>query len=93
MHGAHQSRNVLKGASHPQYEHGNQTRGARAERSMVSLRLHRLEEIGWHICMFAESSSKMRGRKPAGHVKLDLDNADQLMEAIIQSSKEIQKKS
>ena len=93
MHGAHQSRNVLKGASHPQYVHGNQTRGVRTERSMVSLRLHRLEEIGWHICIFAEGSSKMRGRKPAGYVKLDLDNPDQLMEAIIQSSKEIQKKS
>jgi hypothetical protein len=85
MHGAHKSRNVLKGKMHPNYKNGHETNAARSIRSEASLRLHRLEELGWYIQMFHQSSVKIRGRKPAGHINLDLNKPEDLKRAIIQS--------
>ena len=62
------------------WKHGNETREVRAERRRMSLMFQRLEEIGWHIGLFAEGSTKTRGRKVGP--KLDLDQEVQLLIAI-----------
>lgn len=85
MHGAHKSRNVLRGKDHPRYKNGEETDLARSSRSEGSLMLRRLEEIGWNIQMFNQNATKIRGRKPAGYTKLDLKNPADLRMAIIQS--------
>jgi hypothetical protein len=41
-----------------------------------------LEMIGWHIGLFAEGSTKFRGRKPSGFQRLDLNRCDDLLEAL-----------
>lgn len=43
----------------------------------------RLEEIGWHVGLFAEGSTKFRGRKAGA--KLDLNDKSQLEIALIES--------
>lgn len=76
-------RNVLRGADHPQYRNAGQTRQERHERRAKSLMFQRLEEIGWHIGLFAEGSTKTRGRKVGG--KLDLNQDDELMIALYET--------
>ena len=80
MHGAHKSRNVLRGVDHPQYKNGNRTNESQKENSACLARLRMLEQIGWHIKMFA--GVKTRGRKPNGYIKLNLDEPLQLAIAI-----------
>ena len=62
------------------WKHGNETKEARAERRQISLMFQRLEEIGWHVGLFAHGSTKTRGRKVGP--KLDLDQEVQLLIAI-----------
>jgi hypothetical protein len=76
-------RNVLRGADHPQYKNAGQTRQERHARRAKSLMFQRLEEIGWHIGLFAEGSTKTRGRKVGG--KLDLNQDDELMIALYET--------
>jgi hypothetical protein len=78
-------RNVLRGAEHPQYKNAGQTRQERRERRSKSLMFQRLEEIGWHIGLFAEGSTKTRGRKVGG--KLDLNQDDELIIALHETMK------
>ena len=85
MHGAHKSRGSSRGAEHPQYKNGNETKEARAERSAKSLQFLMLEMIGWHVGLFAKGSTKFRGRKPIGFENLDLNDPDQLAIAILKS--------
>lgn len=85
MHGAHRSRNVMRGADHPQYKSGEETLASKARRSEASLRLRRLEELGWYIQLFDPNARRMVGRKPLGHQKLDLTRSEDLKEVIIQS--------
>jgi len=66
-------------------KHGNETKEARAERSAKSLQFLMLEKIGWNIGMFAEGSTKFRGRKPNGFENLDLNDPDQLAAAILKT--------
>jgi hypothetical protein len=72
MHGAHKSRNVLRGVDHPQFRHGNRTKVAQQSNSEALTRLRMLEQIGWHIKMFV--GAKTRGRKPNGYIKLNLND-------------------
>jgi hypothetical protein len=51
----------------------------------MSLIFQRLEEIGWHIGLFAQGSTKTRGRKVGS--KLDLDNPNHLLTALSQTIK------
>jgi hypothetical protein len=88
MHGAHKSRNVLQGAYHPQYRHGERTKESIDEHQKTLLRLHTLEEIGYHIKMFPEGSPRTRGRKPTGWEPLDLNDPNQLALAILKTIKE-----
>ena len=74
MHGAHRSRNVLRGEDHPQYKNGRWTQESKRNHADASLRLRLLEEIGWHINMFAEGSTHTRGRKPQEQLIFDYDN-------------------
>ena len=85
MHGAHRSKNFLKGANHPQYKHGDRTKRSIEEHQKTSLRLHMLEEIGHHINLFNEGAPKTRGRKPTGWEPLDLNDPQQLTYAILKT--------
>ena len=76
-------RNVLRGADHPQYKNAGETRQERRERRQMSLMFQRLEEIGWHIGLFAEGSTKTRGRKVGS--KLDLNQDDELIIALYET--------
>lgn len=67
------------------WKHGNETKKAIAARRRMSLMFQRLEEIGWHVGLFAQGSTKTRGRKVGS--KLDLDNPDQLLTALSQTIK------
>jgi hypothetical protein len=50
-----------------------------------------LEKIGWHIGVFAEGSTKFRGRKPKGYPYnlTNLNDDEQLAKAIDLSTTEI----
>lgn len=85
LHGSHKSKNVLRGKLHPKYKNGEETLASKAKRSEASLRLRRLEELGWYIKLFHSNATRMVGRKPQGHQKLDLTRLEDLGEAIIQS--------
>lgn len=84
LHGSHRSKNVLKGKSHPQYKHGEETKDARAERSAMSAKLLYLRDIGDHIGMF--TGTQTRGRKPTGYCKLDLNTNLGLNLALLKTS-------
>lgn len=80
MHGAHKSRNVLRGPNHPQYQYGNRTKEAQHNNSEALTRIRMIEQIGWHIKMFF--GAKTRGRKPKGYRKYDMNDPEQLAKAI-----------
>ena len=82
------SRNTPQGANHPQYRHGERTKESIEEHQKTLLRLHTLEEIGYHIKMFPEGSPRTRGRKPTGWEPLDLNDPNQLALAILKTIKE-----
>jgi hypothetical protein len=73
----------IKRIQNAHWKHGNETKEARAERRQMSLMFQRLEEIGWHIGLFAEGSTKTRGRKVA--TKLDLNDPDRLALAMLKT--------
>ena len=81
MHGAHKSRNVLRGGDHQQYTNGNRTIESQKENSACLARLRILEQIGWHIKMF--TGVKTRGRKPNGYIQLDLNDPLQMGLAVL----------
>jgi hypothetical protein len=72
----------IKRIQNAHWKHGNETKKARSKRSAKSLQFLMLEMIGWHVGLFAEGSTKFRGRKPNGFEKLDLGDPDQLAKAI-----------
>jgi hypothetical protein len=67
------------------WKHGNETKESRAERSAKSLQFLMLEKISWHVGLFAEGSTKFRGRKPSGFENLDLNDPEQLTLAILKT--------
>jgi hypothetical protein len=81
MHGAHKSRNVLRGANHPQHRNGERTRESEQERRKSSTILLTLRDIGDHINLF--NGGYTRGRKPKGYVKYDMNDSEQLTKAIL----------
>ena len=86
MHGAHRSRNALKGVDHPRYKNGERTKEAMAEQSTTSTVLLTLRDIGDHINLF--NGRYTRGRKPTGYVKYDVNDPEQLALAILASLRE-----
>jgi hypothetical protein len=83
MHGAHRSRRVPRGATHPQYRNAGHTRMERYERSEKSLQFALLEQLGWHLNMF--TGTKTRGRKPSGYRTMNLNDPDELSEIIFKT--------
>jgi len=82
MHGAHKSKNVLRGANHPQYKNGEETKEAKAERSEKSAAFRQLIDLGNHTGTFCKKL-KTIGRPPANYRELDLNDPDQLAIAIL----------
>jgi hypothetical protein len=75
----------IKHIQNAHWKHGNETKEARAERSAKSLQFLMLEKIGWHVGLFAEGSTKFRGRKPNGFENLDLNDPEQLALALLKT--------
>jgi len=84
MHGAHKSRNVLRGADHPRYKNGQRTKKAEAELRKQVVLLRYLTDLGNHCKLFYKEI-KTRGRPPAGYAKLDLTDLEQLVLAIMKT--------
>ena len=72
----------IKRIQNAHWKHGNETKEARADRSQKSLMFLMLEEIGHHVNLFAPGSTRTRGRKPSAYCKLDLNDPEQLAQAI-----------
>lgn len=81
MHGAHKSRNVLRGADHPRYKDGQRTKLSEENHRKSSIILLTLRDIGDHINLF--NGDYTRGRKPSGYVKYDMDDPEKLALAIL----------
>ena len=81
MHGAHKSRTVPRGVTHTNYKHGNRTRESEAEYSLTSTILLTLRDIGDSIGLF--NGAHTHGRKPKGYRKFDMNDPEQLIEAIL----------
>jgi hypothetical protein len=86
MHGAHKSRNVLRGANHPQYRNGDRTRESEEENRKSSTILLTLRDIGDHINLF--NGGHTRGRKPKDYVKYDMNDPEQLALVILATLRE-----
>lgn len=61
-HGARRPNTILKGKTHPNYRHGEETLKAKAERSASSARLRELETMIYILKM--TDAPRWRGRKP-----------------------------
>lgn len=81
MHGAHKSKNVLRGESHPRYKNGNWTIEAKARRSNNSTLLRYLIDIGNHTNLFF-GRLRLLGRPPSQYISLNLNDEKQLLAAI-----------
>uniref|UniRef100_UPI0040471047 hypothetical protein n=1 Tax=Polynucleobacter sp. TaxID=2029855 RepID=UPI0040471047 len=86
MHGAHKSRNVLRGENHPQYRSGERTKESEEKQRKSSIILLTLRDIGDHINLF--NGGYTRGRKPKGYVKYYMDDPEQLALAILATLRE-----
>jgi len=81
MHGAHKSRNVIRGADHPRYKNGERTKSSEENHRKSAIILLTLRDIGEHINLF--NGDYTRGRKPTGYVKYDINDPEQLALAIL----------
>jgi hypothetical protein len=61
-HGARKPETIMRGATHPQYRHGQETREAKAGRSQRLDELRNLEALSFALGI--ASGPKWRGRKP-----------------------------
>ncbi len=59
------------------WKHGQETKGAKAERSTKSIMFRYLTDLGNHCSLFYKQL-KTRGRPPSGYKQLDLNNPEQL---------------
>ncbi len=80
MHGAHKSRNVLKGDGHPKFKSGNRTQESQFKKSQMLTRIRVLEDLGWYLKMFV--GTRTRGRKPTGYRKLNFSNPTELLQGL-----------
>lgn len=63
-HGARRPETINRGANHPQYRHGEETLGAKADRARRLAELRRLEELSFVFGLIPASTPRWRGRKP-----------------------------
>jgi hypothetical protein len=83
-HGAHRSRNVLKGVNHPRYKNGGRSKAVEAELRKKSILLRYLVDIGNYVELFYKQL-KTKGRPPLGYTQLDLKDPEQLTLAIMRT--------
>ena len=84
MHGAHKSRNVLRGVDHPRYKNGERSKAVEAEIRKKSTLLRYLVDVGNHVELFYKQL-KTNGRPPLGYTQLDLKDPEQLALAIMRT--------
>jgi len=84
MHGAHKSKNVLRGVNHPYYKTGGETLEAKAIRTEKSEMFRYLTDLG-NYCNLFYKEIKTKGRPPSGYEKLDLNDPEQLVLAILKT--------
>jgi hypothetical protein len=77
VHGAHLSRNVLRGECHPNFKNGNESKSSRAQRSRKQAELRYLIDLGNHQGLFRKKFSVV-GRPPNGYIKLNLDDPENI---------------
>ena len=85
MHGAHRSRNVLRGKDHPKFKDGNETAEAKARRSENSAILLYVRDIGDSIGMF--HGAHTRGRKPKFYKAYDLTKPENMLTVLMKTIK------
>ncbi len=78
----------VAGEDHPQFKHGRNTKQAKERHQQTMVKLLLLEDLGHHIKMFHENATRVRGRKPNGYVKLNLNDPNQLALAILKTIKD-----
>ena len=66
------------------WKHGQETKGAKAERSTKSIMFRYLTDLGNHCSLFYKQL-KTRGRPPSGYTRLDLTDPEQLAMAILKT--------
>jgi hypothetical protein len=79
------TRKNISGESHPQFKHGRDTKQSKQRNRRTAAQLHFLEDLGHHIKMFPEGTSKTQGRNPNGYLKLDLNDPIHLTIAILKT--------
>jgi hypothetical protein len=79
-HGARKSKNSASGQAHYRYKSGEGTKEAKAEHKCASTLLLTLRDIGDSIDMF--NGSHTRGRKPDTYIKYDMNDPEQVIQAI-----------
>lgn len=84
MHGAHKSRNVLRGPDHSNYKNGERSKEVKAERSEKSVAFRYLTDIGNHYDMFYKELKPL-GRPPSEYIKLDLSDRRNLLIALVKT--------
>ena len=80
-HGARKSKNSSAGQAHYRYANGKGTKESKAEHRHVSTVLLTIRDLGDSIGMF--NGSHTRGRKPSTYKKYDMNDPEQLTEALI----------
>ena len=80
MHGAHKSRNVANGINSGKYTNGHFTQEAKEKSSKSLVRLRYLQDIGQQGGFMR--GARTRGRKPAGYIKLNMKNKEELLIAL-----------
>lgn len=63
-HGARRPETIKRGANHPQYKHGHETKAAKALRSQKLAELRDLETLSFSLGL--ATGPRWRGRKPRG---------------------------
>jgi len=81
MHGAHKSRNVANGAKSGKYTNGHYTKETKEQSRKSLVKLRYLEELGAQGGFM--NGARTRGPKPSGYIKLDMQNKDELLIALI----------
>ncbi len=80
VHGSHKSRKVAKGINSGKYNNGHFTKEAKEKTRKTIVKLRYLEEIGIQGGFLM--AARTRGPKPAGYVKLDMKNKEELLIAL-----------
>jgi hypothetical protein len=82
------TRKTVAGENHPQFKHGRNTKQTKERNQRTAVKLLFLEDLGHHIKMFPKETTRTRGRKPNGYLKLNLKDPIHLTIAILKTMEE-----